>query len=158
MAGDHQQFMQRAIALARASMRAGKGGPFGAVIVREGKILGEGSNHVIALHDPTAHGEIMAIRDACQKQQHHSLEGATIYTTGQPCPMCLAAIYWARLERIYYGFRIEDAAALGFDDTHFFREICRPQTDRLIPSSEISRELALSLAEEYRMMPDSPRY
>ena len=150
--------MQRAIELARQSMLAGKGGPFGAVIVREGKIIGEGSNHVLALKDPTAHGEIMAIRDACQRVQHHALEGATIYTTGQPCPMCLSAIYWARLERIYYGFRIEDAAAIGFDDTHFFHEIALPQSERQIPSSEISREEALSLAQEYLRLPNRLTY
>lgn len=141
--------MNRAIELARKSMHAGHGGPFGAVIVRNGEIIGEGSNHVVLHNDPTAHGEIMAIRDACAKAENFSLEGASIYTTGQPCPMCLGAIHWARLSRIYYGFRIEDAAAIGFDDTAIFDEFAKPESERLIPAGEVARDAALQLAREY---------
>jgi tRNA(Arg) A34 adenosine deaminase TadA len=118
-------------------------------VVRDGKIIGEGSNHVIAHNDPTAHGEIMAIRDACAKIGYFSLEGASLYTTGQPCPMCLGAIHWARLSCIYYGFRIEDASAIGFDDQLIFEEFTREESQRLIPAREVSRDEALQLAREY---------
>ena len=150
--------MQRAIELARASMLAGNGGPFGAVIVKDGKIIGEGTNHVVAHHDPTAHGEVMAIRDACQRLGTFSLDGATIYTTGQPCPMCLGAIYWARLSRIYYGFRIEDAAQIGFDDRAFFAEFAQPADQRSIPATELSRSAALQLARDYENLPQRVAY
>lgn len=158
MPPSHEEFMNRAIELARQSMRAGHGGPFGAVIVREGEIIGEGSNHVVRHNDPTAHGEIMAIRDACAKTGHFSLEGASIYTTGQPCPMCLGAIHWARLSRIYYGFRIEDAAAIGFDDRAIFAEFALPLSERSIPAREVARDAALQLAEEYVNLPHRTAY
>ena len=150
--------MNRAIELARHSMHAGHGGPFGAVIVRDGAIIGEGSNHVVLHNDPTAHGEIMAIRDACAKTGNFSLEGATIYTTGQPCPMCLGAIHWARLSRIYFGFRIEDAAEIGFDDRAIFAEFALPMSDRSIPASEVARDAALQLAREYVNLPHRTAY
>jgi tRNA(Arg) A34 adenosine deaminase TadA len=133
----HEDFMQRAIDLARASMLAGNGGPFGAVIARDGKIIGEGSNHVLKNHDPTAHGEIMAIRDACSRLNTFSLDGSSIYTTGQPCPMCLGAIHWARVSRIYYGFSIKDAAAIGFDDRFIYDEINVVPSERSIPCLKI---------------------
>lgn len=158
MAHTHEDFMHRAIELARVSMRAGNGGPFGAVVVRDGEIIGEGSNHVVTLNDPTAHGEIMAIRDACAKTGHFSLDGAVIYTTGQPCPMCLGAIHWARLSRIYYGFRIEDAAAIGFDDTAIFAQFALPPSERLIPATELCRDATRQLATEYASMPQRVRY
>ena len=138
--------MRRAIALARQGMHAGAGGPFGAVVVRDGEIVGEGWNRVIGSNDPTAHGEVTAIRDACGKLGTFSLAGCEIHTTGQPCPMCLGAIHWARIERIYYGFRIEDAAAIGFDDREFFRQMGLPAEQRRIPSLELCRAEALELA------------
>ena len=109
-------FMQRAIELAKSGMLAGHGGPFGAVIVRDGEIIGEGWNQVLRNNDPTAHGEVTAIRDACNKLGDFKLTGCEIHTTGEPCPMCLGAIHWARIDRIYYGFSIKDAATAGFDD------------------------------------------
>jgi tRNA(Arg) A34 adenosine deaminase TadA len=153
-----EEFMQRAIQLARNGMRAGDGGPFGAVIVRDTEIIGEGWNRVLATNDPTAHGEIVAIRDACAKTGSHSLEGCVIHTTGQPCPMCLGAIHWARISTIHYGFDINDAARLGFDDCEFFRQFTLPAAERLIPETQLAREEALALAEEYLAMPGRKIY
>lgn len=150
--------MERAIELARVGMLGGEGGPFGAVVVKDGEIVGEGCNKVLANHDPTAHGEVMAIRDACANLGTFSLEGCEIFTTGQPCPMCLGAIYWARLERIFYGFDVEDAGRLGFDDRAFFRELSLPSGERAVPERQLGREAALSLAEEYMKLPDRKGY
>lgn len=151
-------FMRRAIELARQGMNQGAGGPFGAVIVRAGTIVGEGWNRVLATNDPTAHGEVTAIRDACVKLGTFSLEGCEIHTTGQPCPMCLGAIQWARISKIHYGFRIEDAAAIGFDDTEFYRQMMLPAEERLIPSVELCRQESLELAHEYALLPDKQHY
>ena len=139
-------------------MHQGAGGPFGAVIVKGSKIVGEGWNRVVGTNDPTAHGEVTAIRDACARLETFSLEGCDIYTTGQPCPMCLGAIHWARIRRIYFGFQIEDAAAIGFDDTEFYRQMILPQSERLIPASELCRAEALELAQEYSRIPDRRPY
>ncbi len=155
---DSGDFMRRAIELARHGMRSGAGGPFGAVVVKDGEIVGEGWNRVVGSNDPTAHGEVTAIRDACARLATFSLEGCEIHTTGQPCPMCLGAIHWARLGRIYYGFSIEDAAAIGFDDTEFFRQMGLPPEDRLIPEIESCRDEALELAREYTSLPDRRQY
>lgn len=151
-------FMRRAIDLARMGMNQGAGGPFGAVVVKDGNIVGEGWNRVLATNDPTAHGEITAIRDACGKLGTFSLEGCEIHTTGQPCPMCLGAIHWARIRKIHYGFRIEDAAAIGFDDSEFFRQMTLPPEQRAIPSQELCREEALILAHEYSVLPGRRHY
>jgi guanine deaminase len=155
---DDTAFMKRAIQLARNGMRNGHGGPFGTVVTRHGEIIGEGWNQVLSRNDPTAHGEITAIRDACAKLGTHSLEGCEIHTTGQPCPMCLGAIQWARIARIHYGFRIGDAAAIGFDDSRFFLDFTLPAEKRGIPSVESCREEALALAREYAAMPGAIRY
>lgn len=147
------RFMERAVEIAGHGMRGGEGGPFGAVVVRDGEIIGEGWNRVLATNDPTAHGEIVAIRDACGKAEAFSLEGCEIYTTGQPCPMCLGAIHWARIGAIHYGFSIEDAAAIGFDDREFFNQFSLPPAERAIPERQLGRDLALALAKEYSEMP-----
>ncbi len=151
-------FMRRAIELARQGISQGAGGPFGAVVVRNAEIVGEGWNRVVGTNDPTAHGEVTAIRDACAKLGTFSLEGCEIHSTGQPCPMCLGAIHWARIERIFYGFGIDDAAAIGFDDTEFFRQMALPPEERLIPSQELCREEALELAREYMRLPGRTPY
>ena len=151
-------FMRRAIELARSGMHGGAGGPFGAVVVRGTEIVGEGWNQVVGTNDPTAHGEMMAIRDACSRLGSFSLEGCEIFTTGQPCPMCLGAIHWARISRIYFGFQVEDAAAIGFDDTEFFRQMNLPLQERLIPASELCRTEALELAGEYLKIPNRQHY
>ncbi len=150
--------MRRAIELARHGISQGAGGPFGAVVVRNAEIVGEGWNRVVGTNDPTAHGEVTAIRDACAKLGTFSLEGCEIHSTGQPCPMCLGAIHWARIERIFYGFGIDDAAAIGFDDTEFFRQMVLPPEERLIPSQELCREEALELAREYLRLPGRTAY
>lgn len=155
---DRESFMMRAIELARQGIRRGDGGPFGAVVVRGGRIIGEGWNRVIATNDPTAHGEIIAIRDACARLGSFSLEGCEIHTTGEPCPMCLGAIQWARIERIFHGFRLEDAAAIGFDDREFFRQMALPPEERRIPAQELCRAEALELAREYARMPETRHY
>ena len=151
-------FMKRAIELARQGIARGEGGPFGAVVVRDGEIIGEGWNRVVSTNDPTAHGEISAIRDACARIGAFSLEGCEIHTTGQPCPMCLGAIHWARIGRIHYGFRIEDAAEIGFDDREFFRQMSLPPEERRIPSGELCRTEALELIREYASLPGKQHY
>ncbi len=152
------KFMQRAVELARKGMIAGAGGPFGAVIVRDGKIVGEGWNRVIADNDPTAHGEITAIRDAARRLGTYCLEGCEIYTTGEPCPMCLGAIYWARIEKVYYGFSINDAAAAGFDDAVIYREFSLPPDQRKVPCVAMPSDEVQKLMEDFARMPDRPKY
>ena len=155
---DSNPFMMRAIELARAGMKRGDGGPFGAVVVRGGEILGEGWNRVLWTKDPTAPGEICAIRDACRRLDSFSLEGCEIHSTGQPCPMCFGAIQWARIGVVYYGFGVEDAALIGFDDSEFFSELVLPPALRRIPSYELCRREALDLIQEYAALPDIRRY
>jgi guanine deaminase len=151
-------FMRRAIELARQGMTAGDGGPFGAVIVRDGAIIGEGWNRVLATNDPTAHGEMVAIRAACRKSKSFSLAGCELYTTGEPCPMCLAAIYWARMDRVYFGFSIQDAADVGFDDRAIFSELVKPIDQRKIAERQFLREEALAALEEYAADPNRVKY
>jgi len=153
-----EEFMRRAIELARKGMLAGEGGPFGAVIVRGGEIVGEGWNRVLATNDPTAHGEVVAIRDACAKARSFSLAGCEIYTTGQPCPMCLGAIHWAHIGAIRYGFDVLDAERLGFSDSEFFRQFSLPAGERSIPETQLCRAEALELAEEYLSLDDRASY
>jgi guanine deaminase len=152
------EFMERAIGLARKGMRGGEGGPFGAVVVMGAEIIGEGWNRVVATNDPTAHGEVVAIRDACGRINSFSLQGCDIYTTGQPCPMCLGAIHWARIRSIYYGFSIEDAAEIGFDDREFFQQFSLPPASRSIPETEFGRTQALDLVREYADLPGRTAY
>ncbi len=121
-----QRFLREAIRLSLEKMEAGEGGPFGAVVVRDGEIVGRGWNQVTSINDPTAHAEIVAIRDACRRLGTFSLEGCDIYTSCEPCPMCFAAIYWARLDRIYYAAKCEDAVTVGFEDTPFHRQVVMP--------------------------------
>jgi tRNA(Arg) A34 adenosine deaminase TadA len=155
---DRKSFMMRAIELARQGVRRGDGGPFGAVIVRDGTIIGEGWNQVISTNDPTAHGEIVAIRAACAGLGTFSLDGCEIHTTGEPCPMCLGAIQWSRIGAIYHGFRVEDAERIGFDDGEFHRQMKLPPDQRMIPAREICRSDALELIREYAEMPDKKPY
>ncbi len=152
------RFMRRAIELARTGMNSGAGGPFGAVVVKDGEIVGEGYNRVLATNDPTAHGEVVAIRDACARLGSFSLEGCEIHTSGEPCPMCLGAILWSRISRIYYGFSIEDAAAIGFDDREFHRQFSLPAAERRVPSFQLDPAGAKSLLEEYRALPGRVAY
>ncbi len=131
--GDQNQFMKRACELAFAAVKEGTGGPFGAVVVKDGKIIGEGYNQVTSLNDPSAHAEIMAIRDACKNLNTFQLTGCEIYSSCEPCPMCLGAIYWARPERLYYSASRYDAAQAGFDDEFIYEELTLPEQTRRIP-------------------------
>lgn len=141
---DKKSFMRRAIALAEENVAASGGGPFGAVVVHNGRIIGEGTNQVTESHDPTAHAEVVAIRAACRELGAHSLAECEIYASCEPCPMCLSAIYWARIERIYYGNSKTDAAAIGFDDDHIYREIPLPISERAIPTERILADEAIA--------------
>jgi len=134
MSNANPEFMKRAIALATQNVLSGKGGPFGAVIVKDGRIVAEAANSVTATNDPTAHAEVNAIRLACHELGTFVLDDCDIYTSCEPCPMCLAATYWARMKTIYYGNTPEDAARAGFDDSYLYKEMCLPRDARAIPS------------------------
>jgi guanine deaminase len=138
---DKEFFMRRAIALSVEQVAKG-GGPFGAVIVKDGQIIAEGANVVTGSFDPTAHAEIVAIRAAAARLQDFSLAGCEIYASAEPCPMCLAAIYWARIDRIYFGNTRHDAALIGFDDEFLYREIVLPVTNRMRPTESLLRDEA----------------
>lgn len=133
----HQDLMRRAIQLAVENVRRGRGGPFGAVVARDGKVIAEGTNLVTALNDPTAHAEITAIRAACATLKTFQLGGCEIYSSCEPCPMCLGAIYWARLERIWYAGTHRDAAAYGFDDAFIYEQIRLPVKERRLAMEQI---------------------
>ncbi len=135
--------MKKAIELSIRNVRSGRGGPFAALIVKNGKIIAQGTNLVTSTNDPTSHAEIVAIRKACKALGRFQLTGCDIYTSCEPCPMCLAAIYWARPARVFYGNTRRDAAAIGFDDFRIFREIRLPLSKRAIPMIPLMREKAL---------------
>lgn len=151
-------FMTRAIELSLENVRLGSGGPFGAVVVRDGEIISEGVNCVTASNDPTAHAEIVAIRKACGRLKQFDLKGCEIYTSCEPCPMCLGAIYWARPERIYYANTAADAANAGFDDSFIYREIPLPPTRRKIPMIPMMRAQALEALRAWQNLPDKIPY
>lgn len=154
----NQEFMVRAIELGRTHMRAGEGGPFGAVVVKDGEIISEGYNEVLAGKDPTAHAEVVAIRRAASRLDSVHLEGCEIYASCEPCPMCLGAIYWARIERIWFACTSEDAAEIGFDDAVMHQELKRPPAERRIPSRQLLREEALAVFREWREKADRVVY
>lgn len=144
----HEDFMRHALRLATGNVRLDGGGPFGAVIVRNGKVIGEGVNRVTASHDPTAHAEIVAIRDACHTLKRFDLRGAVIYSSCEPCPMCLAAIYWARLDALYYAATRHDAARAGFDDELLYDQLALPPGERSLPCHHL---LSDESAEPFRL-------
>jgi guanine deaminase len=137
-------FMARAIQLSVENVRSGHGGPFGCVIVKDGNVVAEGVNQVTATNDPTAHAEVLAIRQACQRFRCFELRGCELYTSCEPCPMCLSAIYWARIDKVYFGNLAEDAAKVGFDDSAIYREIAQPRSQRKVPTIQMMREEALA--------------
>jgi guanine deaminase len=137
-------FMARAIELSLDNVISGRGGPFGAVIVKDGSIVAEGVNRVTAINDPTAHAEIVAIRDACAKLGIFTLKDCEIYTSCEPCPMCLGAIYWAHLACVYFGNLAADASEIGFDDSFIYREFAQPFPKRSIPMIQMMRDQALT--------------
>ncbi|MFK8008566.1 MAG: nucleoside deaminase [Saprospiraceae bacterium] len=137
MTKDHKYFMQRAIDISRKGMESNDGGPFGAVIVKDGKIIAEGNNRVTSSNDPTAHAEVVAIRNACQELDTFQLDGCIIYTSCEPCPMCLGAIYWARPDKMFYACTKEDAARIGFDDDFIYKELNLNIQDRSIKTEQM---------------------
>lgn len=151
-------FMARAIQLSIENALSGRGGPFGAVIVKEGKIVAEAVNQVTSANDPTAHAEMLAIRAACQKLGVFKLKNCELYTSCEPCPMCLGAIYWARLSRIYFANTAEDAAKIGFDDSFIYKELRQLHSQRLIPTVQMMREEALAGFRAWANKPDKIPY
>ncbi|WP_037317341.1 nucleoside deaminase [Salegentibacter sp. Hel_I_6] len=158
MKKDHSYFLKRAIQLAEEGMDKGHGGPFGAVIVKDGEIIAEANNKVTASNDPTAHAEVVAIRKACEKLQDFQLENCILYTSCEPCPMCLGAIYWARPEKVYYALTREDAAKIGFDDQFIYDEIALKMGDRKIPFENLMREEGLPVFQKWEAKGDRIDY
>jgi len=143
-------FMQQAIALATENVLSGNGGPFGAVIVRDGEVLATGVNLVTVGNDPTAHAEVIAIRNACSHLKTFTLQGCEIYTSCEPCPMCLSAIYWSRMGAIYFGSTAQEAADAGFDDAFLYDEVKLPHAQRSIPTTNLLRDQAISSFNAWR--------
>jgi guanine deaminase len=151
-------FMARAIQLSLDNVHSGRGGPFGAVVVKDGAVIAEGSNQVTSTNDPTAHAEVVAIREACRNLALFDLEGCEIYCSCEPCPMCLGAIYWARLSRIYFANADEDASRIGFDDSLIYRELAQPHSQRKIPTIQMMREEALEAFRAWQNKPNKIEY
>ena len=150
--------MREAIKEAETGMRQGKGGPFGCVVVRRGEIVARGSNQVTSTNDPTAHAEVTAIRDACTKLKTFSLADCELYTSCEPCPMCLAAVYWARIPTLYYGNTRADAAAIGFDDDFIYQQMPLPPEQRAIAMQTLLRDEAQVAFREWQAKPDKVDY
>ncbi len=155
---DPTDLMRRAISLAEEMMRAHKGGPFGAVIARNGEIVGEGYNQVTSCNDPTAHAEVVAIRQACGNVGSFRLDGCEIFASCEPCPMCLSAIYWARIDRIYYANTRADAARIGFDDELIYYQLSLPVDRRIIPAIRLLADEAKPAFREWENMEDRISY
>ena len=155
---DPKQFMQKAIQLASENVENSNGGPFGAVIVKDGKIIGTGTNEVTINHDPTAHAEIVAIREACSRLKTFDLTDCEMYASCEPCPMCLGSIYWAHISKLYYAATKDDAAKANFSDAHLYREFSLPKEERSLPSSQMLRDDALKVFETWNNSPDKKLY
>ena len=158
MTEEDKKFMLRAIELAKLGMDANAGGPFGAVVVKNGVIIGEGYNNVTSNNDPTAHAEVTAIRNACKKLGTFQLEDCIIYTSCEPCPMCLGAIYWARPKKVFFGCNREDAADIGFDDQFIYDELEKEFEQRQIKLIRLMREDALSAFNQWSKKIDKTKY
>jgi tRNA(Arg) A34 adenosine deaminase TadA len=150
--------MARAIALSLENVRTGAGGPFAAVVVKDGEIIAEGANAVTTTNDPTAHAEVVAIREACRKLNSFDLQGCDIYTSCEPCPMCLGAIYWSRPARVYFANSAADAAQAGFDDAFIYQEIGRPHPERAIPMIQLAQDGALAAFRVWQEKENKIRY
>jgi len=150
--------MREALHLAEMGMRGGRGGPFGCVVVRKGEVVGRGHNRVTSTNDPTAHAEIVAIRDACANLETFQLEDCELYTSCEPCPMCLSAAYWARIPKIYYGNTRTDAAAIGFDDDFIYQQVPLPPAQRTIKMELFLRDEAQGAFKEWAAKTDKVRY
>jgi tRNA(Arg) A34 adenosine deaminase TadA len=158
MAGSEDDFMRQAIAVSRRGMAAGAGGPFGAVVVLAGRVVAEGWNQVTSGNDPTAHAEIVAIRRACAALGRFDLRGATVYASCEPCPMCLAALYWSRCDAVVYANDRFQAAAIGFDDERLYAEIPKPIEQRSLPMRRLLAAEALEVFREWTAKPDKLAY
>ena len=158
MTDDDTKFMTRAIELARAGMDANTGGPFGCVVVKDGEIIGEGNNRVTSTNDPTAHAEIVAIRTACKTLGTFQLDGCSIYTSCEPCPMCLGAIYWARPAKVFYACTRLDAAAAGFDDDFIYDELAKPNADRERVMINLLHDEGVALFQDWAAKTDKVEY
>lgn len=155
---EKENFMREAIRLSIDNMRAGNGGPFGAIIVKDGKIIARGFNKVTSTNDPTAHAEVVAIREACKALDSFQLAGCEIYTSCEPCPMCLGAIYWARPDKMYFANTKTDAAAIGFDDQFIYDEIELNPSERHLPTEQLLQNEALVAFQEWQQKTDKIEY
>jgi guanine deaminase len=153
-----ENHMREAIKLAETGMRSGRGGPFGCVVVRRGEIVGRGHNRVTSTNDPTAHAEVVAIRDACSQLETFQLTDCELYTSCEPCPMCLAAIYWARIPTVYYGNTRGDAAAIGFDDDFIYQQVPLPPGERTVKMELYLRDEAQGAFREWAEKSDKVKY
>jgi len=158
MTEQDKNFMRRAIDLAQAGIDANNGGPFGCVVVKDGEIVGEGNNSVTSTNDPTAHAEIVAIREACRNLNSFQLEDCVLYTSCEPCPMCLGAIYWARPRQVFFACTREDAANAGFDDDFIYEEIALPIEERRIKTDFLLRDEGLAVFQNWIEKPDKTEY
>jgi guanine deaminase len=154
----HEQYLRRAIRLAVENVEQGRGGPFGAVIVKDGAIIAEGANHVTTIPDPTAHAEVFAIREAARQLRTHDLTGCTIYSSCEPCPMCLGAIYWAHLDAVYFAATRDDASAAGFDDSFLYNEIALDLSQRSKPAIRLESGESLTPFGAWRVSPGRTAY
>jgi len=155
---EDETFIMRAIEKSREGMNKGHGGPFGAVIVKNGQVIAEGNNEVTSTNDPTAHAEMVTIRKACQALDSHQLDGCTIYSSCEPCPMCLGAIYWARPARLVFACSKKDAAAIDFDDDFIYNEIGKSLENRSIPTEQLLREKGVAVFQEWAKKQDKTLY
>lgn len=155
---ERNNFLKTAVDLSLTGSEQGHGGPFGALVVKDGKIIGRGFNRVLSSNDPTAHAEIVAIREACTTLDSFQLTGCEIFSSCEPCPMCLGAIYWARPEKVYFASTRQDAAGAGFDDALIYEEIVLPFSDRTIPMSYVPLQEALEAFEKWKSNPDKSLY
>lgn len=153
-----KRFLERAIELSRSGMQSGHGGPFGCIIVKGDEIVGEGCNMVTSSNDPTAHAEVVAIRNACKHLNTYQLTGCEVYTSCEPCPMCLGAIYWARPQRVIYANTKQDAAAIEFDDDFIYREINTGMNERKIPFFHFPHPLAKQVFDQWSQLENKKEY
>ncbi len=154
----NRKFMREAIRLSIQEMRRGQGGPFGAVVVRKGRVVGRGWNQVTSANDPTAHAEVVAIREACRRLKTFQLDDCDLYTSCEPCPMCLSAIYWARFRRVFYANTRKDAARINFDDDFLYREVALPIRRRSLVMKQLLAKEALAAFTEWARKPDKVLY
>ncbi len=154
----HEEWMREAVALSLSGVKNNEGGPFGAIVVKDGQIVGRGNNKVTSSNDPTAHAEVVAIRDACKNLNTFQLDGCIVYTSCEPCPMCLGAIYWARPEKVFFACTKQDAANSGFDDQFIYDEIELPFGDRKIPFEQVLQAEGLAAFQNWDAKTDKVEY